>query len=246
MIFYSKKICYNKFVINMRVDKNSSKLIISRLCIIISQSIKSMIQDYTFLYSDEDLSILKSMLEMISNSRDLYTINFIEKNLKDLAFRTWEYEEKQGNHFIHWLKNDILNTDNPVLSSTFGDVEPFCNSKVGIRYKTNINGFLGACEKDAGVAVEDSHRQSMYTIKVLEDGRVVNSYNLGTPIMTPKIAINTHDNNYKSKHNEIILDASIAIPVEIVCNDDYYDDLASKVSQQYGIPYYQDNKRTRI
>ena len=230
----------------MRVDKNSSKLIIKRLCIIILQSIKSMILDYTFLYSDEELLLLKSMLEKISNSQDLDTINLVEEKLKELAFRTWEYEEEQGNHFIHWLKHDVLNTDNPVLSSTFGDVEPFCNSKVGIRYKTNIHGFLGAREKDAGVVVEDGHRQSMYTIKVLEDGRVVNSYNLGTPIMTPKIAMDTNDNNYKSRHNEIVLDASIAIPVEIVCNDDRYEDLAIKVSQQYGIPYHQNNRQNII
>ena len=156
---------------------------------------------YTFLYSDDELLLLKSMLEKISNYQDLDTVNLVEEKLKELAFRTWEYEEEQGNHYIHWLKHDALNTDNPVLSSTFGDVEPFCNSKVSIRYKTNIHGFLGAREKDAGVVVEDGDCQSMYTIKVLEDCRVVNSYNLGTSIMTPKTSMDTNDNNYKSRHN---------------------------------------------
>jgi len=226
----------------MRVDNNSNKLIINKLCIIILESIKSMILDYTFLYSDKELVVLKNMLDKISSFQTLDTINLAEEELKELAFRTWEYEEKQGNYFIHWLKSNVLNTENPVVSSTFGNVEPFCNSAIGIRYKTNINGFLAAREKDAGVVVEESNHQSMYTIKVLDDGRVINSYNLGTPIMTPKIAMNIGNNDYKSKHNEIVLDASIAIPVEVVCMNEHYVDIAIKISKRYNIPYYQDAK----
>ena len=226
----------------MRVDNNSNKLIINKLCIIILESIKSMILDYAFLYSDKELDTLNNMLDKISSFPTLDTINLVEEELKELAFRTWEYEEKQGNHFIHWLKNDVLNTENPVVSSTFGNVEPFCNSAIGIRYKTNINGFLAAREKDAGVVVEESNHQSMYTIKVLDDGRVINSYNLGTPIMTPKIAMNTSNNDYKSKHNEVVLDASIAIPVEVICMNENYVDIAIKISKRYNIQYYQDAK----
>ena len=226
----------------MRVDYNSNKLNIDKLCIIILESIKSMIQDYAFLYNDKELAILKNMLDKISSSQTLDTINFVEETLKELAYRTWEYEEKQGNYFIHWLKNDTLNTENPIISSTFGDVESFCNSVIGIRYKTNINGFLAAREKDAGVVVEESNHQSMYTIKVLDDGRVINSYNLGTPIMTPKIAMNTSNNDYKSKHNEIVLDANIAIPVDVVCVDDRYADIAIKISKKYNIPYNPDKE----
>lgn len=230
----------------MRIDKNSNKLIISRLCVIILESIKSMIQDYSFLYNEEELSLLRSMLERIITSQTLDTINLVEERLKGLAFRTWEYEEKQGNSFIHWLKHDVLNTENPVVSSTFGDVDPFCDSVVGIRYKTCMDGFLGALEKDAGVVVEGKERQSMYTIKVLDDGRVVNSYNLGTPIMTPKLAMDTRNNDYKSRHNEIMLDASIAVPVEVVCINVHFDDLAIKISKKYGIPYHQQEEQKVI
>ena len=183
------------------------------------------------------------LVERIMTSQTLDTINLVEERLKGLAFRTWEYEEKQGNSFIHWLKHDVLNTENPVVSSTFGDVDPFCDSVVGIRYKTSMDGFLGAREKDAGVVVEGKERQSMYTIKVLDDGRVVNSYNLGTPIMTPKLAMDTKNNNYKSRHNEIMLDASVAVPVEVVCTDDHYVDLAVKISEKYGIPYHQEEQK---
>ena len=226
----------------MRVDNNSNKISINKLCIIILESIKSMIEDYTFLYSAKELVVLKNMLDIISSFQTLDTINLVEETLKELAFRTWEYEEKQGNHFIHWLKNDVLNTENPVISSTFGDVEPFCNSEIGIRYKTNIKGFLAAREKDAGVVVEENNHQSMYTIKVLDDGRVINSYNLGTPIITPIIAMNTNNTDYKSKHNEIVLDASIAVPVEVICLNDRYVDLPIEISKRYNIPYYPDGK----
>ena len=230
---------------DMRVDNYSNKININKLCMIILGSIKSMIQDYAFLYSDEELLVLKNLLNKISSFQSLDTINLVEEHLKELAFRTWKYEEIQGNHFIHWVKNNVLNTENPALSSTFGNVEPFCDSVIGIRYTTNINGFLAAREKDAGVVVEGNNRHSMYTIKVLDDGRVINSYNLGTPIMTPKIAMNTSNNDYKSKHNEIVLDASIAIPVEVVCMDEHYADLAIKISKRYNIPYYQDAKAER-
>lgn len=227
----------------MRIEKNSSAFIIHRLCAILLKSIKSMLHDYSFLYSTEELFLLKNLFEKISNFQNIDTINLIEKELKEFAFRTWEYEEKQGERFIHWLKDDVLNTSNPVVSSTFGDVEPFCNSVIGISYKTNRDGFLGACEKDAGVVVEENSHHSIYTIKVLEDGRVVNSYNLGTPIMTPKIAVDTHNNDYKSKHNEILLDARIAVPIEVVCVDDCYVELAKSISQRYGIPYHQGEYR---
>ena len=229
----------------MRLDNNSNKFNINKLCIIILESIKSMIQDYFFLYNDEELAILKNMLNKISSFQTVDTINLVEKDLKELAFRTWEYEEKQGNYFIHWLKNDTLNTENPIVSSTFGNVDPFCNSEIGIRYKTNINGFLAAREKDAGVVVEEKNHHSMYTIKILNDGRVINSYNLGTPIMTPKIAMNTSNNDYKSKHNEIVLDASIAIPVEVICMNNNYTDIAIKISKKYNIQYYQDKKNRK-
>ena len=230
----------------MRKDKNSSAFIIHRLCAILLKSIRSMIYDYSFLYSVEELSLLRIMLEKISNSQDVDTINLVEKELKEFAFRTWEYEEKSESHFIHWLKSENLNTSNPTISTTFGDVEPFCNSVVGIRYKTNKDGFLGACEKDAGVVVEENSNQSIYTIKVLEDGRVVNSYNLGTPIMTPKMAMDTRNNDYKSRHNEILLDARIAVPIDVICIDKRYEDLAENVSQKYGIPYYQDECHKKL
>lgn len=230
----------------MRVDNNSNALNISRLCILILESIKSMIQDYSFLYSEEEMSLLRRMLERISSHQDLDTVNLVESELKALAFKTWEYEEKKGNHYIHWLKHDVLNTENPVISATFGDVEVFCNSVVGIRYKTTVDGFLGAREKDAGVVVEPPHRQSMFTIKVLDDGRVVNSYNLGTPLMTPKLAMDTSQNDYQSRHNEIMLDASIATPVEVVCNDSYYTDLAIEISHRYGIPFPQDESQNHL
>ena len=46
-----------------------------------------------------------------------------------------------------------------------------------------------------------------------------------------------YNSNYKSKHNEIILDAKYAIPVEIICIDDDFIDLANEISKKYSIPF---------
>ena len=223
----------------MRVKKNNevNETIINRLSIRILEGIKSMIRDYDFLYNNEELDLLKRMLSKISSTQSIEVINEIEYQLKGLVFKTWEYEEKQGSSFIHWLKNDMINSENPVISATFGNVEPFCDSVVGIKYSTNIKGFLGACEKDAAVVVESSDKESIYTIKTLDDGRVVNSYNLSTPIITPKQAIDNQNNDYKSKHNEIVLDANYVTPVEIICLDNKFSDLAIEISKKYNIPY---------
>ena len=109
----------------MRVDNNSNKLIINKLCIIILESIKSMILDYAFLYSDKELDALKNMLDKISTFQTLDTINLVEEELKELAFRTWEYEEKQGNHFIHWLKNDVIKQNQTDTTENFTTVRDY-------------------------------------------------------------------------------------------------------------------------
>ena len=80
-------------------------------------------------------------------------------------------------------------------------------------------------------------------VKILEDERVVNSYNLSTPIITPKQTIDSKNNNYKSKHNEIILDAKFATPLEIVCIDDNYIDLAIELSNKYNIPFRKEKSK---
>ena len=92
---------------DMRVDNYSNKININKLCMIILGSIKSMIQDYAFLYSYEELLVLKNLLNKISSFQTLDTINLVEEHLKELAFRTWKYEEIQGNHFFLDLLYDI-------------------------------------------------------------------------------------------------------------------------------------------
>ena len=230
----------------MRVIKKNKEInviIINKLSIKILEAIKSMIKDYRFLYNVEELALLNKMLSWISSTQNIEVINTIEEQLKSLVFKTWEYEEKQGNNYIHWLKNNKINSNNPIISTTFGNVDSFCNSVIGIKYTTDIRGFIAACKKDAAVVIESKNNKSMYTIKILEDERVVNSYNLSTPIITPKQTIDSKNNNYKSKHNEIILDAKFATPLEIVCIDDNYIDLAIELSNKYNIPFRKEKSK---
>ena len=75
----------------------------------------------------------------------------------------------------------------------------------------------------------------------LGNDKVVNSYNLATPIITPKQATSESENTYQSKHNEIILDARYVIPIKIICIDDRFIDLAKSISEENNIPF--DNNR---
>ena len=219
-----------------------NKLVTNILSMKLLNAINCMINDYSFLYNKEELLLLKKALSKIESYRDIETINTIEEEFKPLVFRTWEYEEEQGNSFVHWLKKDKINNSNPIISTTFGNVDTFCNSVIGVKYKTDINGFLGACEKDGATIIESNDKQSIYTIKTLEDGRVVNSYNLSTPIYTPKQAMENLNNNYKSKHNEILLDAKYATPIEIICIDDDLIYLADEISKKHNIPFQSNAK----
>ena len=52
----------------------------------------------------------------------------------------------------------------------------------------------------------------VYTIKTLDDGRVVNSYNLSTPIITPKQAIDNQNNDY----DEAVITSNFGIGESVV------------------------------
>ena len=139
-------------------------------------------------------------------------------------------------------KNDKINLSNPVISATFGNVDSFCNAVIGVKYKVNIDAFIGACEKDAATVIEDKSKKSIYTIMDLDNEKVVNSYNLATSIITPKQTINAEDNTYLSKHNEVLLDRRYAIADKIICIDEKYNDLAKSISLEYDIPF--DNSKS--
>ena len=214
---------------NKNVDTNNRAL--NKLALKILDGIRSLVVDYGFLFTSEELAMLKDY-EVLSDN-----ISKAEEELKPYVFRSWEYEKNNGNYFISWLKDDNVSLNKTVISSTFGNVDSFCESVVGVAYDVNYEAFIGACEKDAATVVEDASKKSIYTIKELDNNRIVNSYNLATPIITPKQATSCSDNTYLSKHNEIILDGRYAIPVKVICTDERYNDVAERVASIYNIPF---------
>ena len=220
---------------NKNFDKKN--IMLNRLANKIFQGIDSMINDYGFLFDKKEIDLFNSYKNILFSNVSHENITKIENELKKYAFRTWKYEFENGNKYISWLKDNIYNLKNPVIFSTFGDVESFCKSVIGIEYDVNFDAFIGACEKDAATMVEGSDRKSIYTIMELDNNRVVNSYNLATPIITPKQATSFTDNTYQSKHNEILLDARYAVPIRIICIDDRFIDIAKNISEEYNIPF---------
>lgn len=219
-------------------NKNiNSDIVIQKLSKKIIDGITSTLTDYAFLYTEEELKKIISYRNDLEIIKDLEPISYIEDTLKPLIFRTWDYENSKGNDFIHWLKKDKFNKNKKAISSTFGNTDSFCDSVIGVRYAVNLDSFLGACEKDAATLIESSDKKSIYTIGELPNGEVINSYNLATPIITPKQVFSNNKNDYMSKHNEIILDGRYAIPTEIICINDDYNNVANEISIESGIPF---------
>lgn len=224
-------------------NKNiNNNLVIEKLTKRIINGIESTLIDYSFLYTEDELKLLLFSREELEKNTNIDEISRIEDVLKPLVFRTWEYENKKDNDYICWLKDTKFNKDKSVISSTFGNTDTFCDSVIGVKYEVNIDAFVGACEKDAATMVESNDKMSVYTIRELPNNMVINSYNLATPIITPKQVFEFNNNDYMSKHNEIILDGRYAKSSEIICIDDKYMDMAKEISEKTNIPL-KNNKR---
>ena len=230
-----------------RKIENCNNNILVRLLNNIYLGIYSMINDYSYLYNNDEIERFKEYLEkaliVINDVKDnkvkysdIYEILSYEKELKPFIFRCWNHEYESGNKYISWFKYDKLGDMPKVLSVTFGDGESFCGSRYGISYEVSLDGFLGACEKDAASLIEDEGKQSIYTIGFDKDNKVINSYNLATPIITPKQVFDKSKNTYMSHHNEILLDSRYIRPVSVVYMDDNDLEMVNLISEKYNIP----------
>lgn len=221
------------------LEKNQLIIIFKR----IEQGIISMINDYGNLYNEIELNDFNKLLLLLNNQindleNDRINVDNINKNLeielylKKYIFKTWQYENLNGGSFISWFKNERIGNVPKLISSTFSYdyTNSYCGATVGIKYNVDEKAFLGALEKDAAVLLNDVN--NIYTIGKIED-KYVNSYNLATPIITPKQVLKNDTNYYKSKHNEIILDSKYIIPKSVIClskgNDEFAEELASKI-----------------
>lgn len=208
-----------------------------------------MINDYTELYSTEEINLFSTIQwkindqlnKILSNNYNYEELSIIleyEINLKPYAFRCWNFEFENGCQYISWFKSDELKKMPLVISSTFSDNvnDPFCDSRYGISYRVSEEGFLGACNKDAATLIEDSTKASIYTLGKTSDGRLINSYNLATPIITPIQVFGKSSNDFKSKYNEIILDSRYIYPIKVVYTNENDLDMVTLISCKYDIP----------
>lgn len=215
----------------------------------ISLGIHSMIYDYTNLFTDDELKLFdkidklieKQISKLQNNEFDINEVSTTleyETFLKSYAFKCWDFEAKNGGKYVSWFKTDTLKDMPKVISSTFSKEmsETFCEARYGIRYEVSIDGFLGACNKDAATLIDKTENRSLYTIGQIEDNKIVNSYNLATPIITPTQAFDKSTNNYRSKHNEIILDSRYIKPISVVYADDADLEIVNMISAKYEIP----------
>ena len=229
----------------LRTTEKANKQVILKLLENINEGIESMLKDYTIIYTEEELNLLDNVHEMLKNkiieqnsTNNINELLKFEELLKPYAFRTWEYSYKNGYQYISWFKNDKIGDIQQVISATFSnDVKnTFCDSRYGISYEVEMEGFLGACNKDAATLLEENTKLSIYTIGKTSDGKVINSYNLATPIITPVQTLDNSLNNYKSKHNEIILDSRYVKPKSVVYTNENDINMVNIISEKYNIP----------
>ncbi|MEG1015826.1 MAG: hypothetical protein RR984_01555 [Bacilli bacterium] len=216
----------------------------------INSGILSMLCDYNYLYNDLEIKLLEEANQLlnigIEQVRSEIKIDILklkklfelEIKLKPFCYRCWQMESVNGFNYISWFKEDKLKQNPAITSATFfsGLNSTFCNSRYGIKYDITIEAFLGACEKDAATLIEEEDRHNLYTIAKTIDGKVINSYNLATTLITPKQVFCSSYNTYLSKHNEIILDSRYITPVSVVYFDDNDLDMVTLISQKYTIP----------
>lgn len=224
-------------------------------------NISSIIESYSNIYTQEELDLLKKSRILLSNMYDSFSLDGsdklhmdrlqevfkIEDELKDLIFKAWIYEENNGYNFISWLKDDKYQEGKTLVFATFSNNydESFCESSIGIKYKVDSKGFIGASEIDGATILLNSDETSLYTIANI-DGKSINFYNTATKIPSPKLITGCVNNKYQSKHNEIILDSRFIKPVEVICLSEASYSIASALADKLGIPLKYQSKSNKM
>ena len=166
----------------------------------------SLIKDYKDILDEEDLSIITSCMND--------DISFENKSeaLLPIVRKVWDKELESGEYvLVSWNKNTTPPDRSMITFATLSkrdNVVSFCESNDGIEYNITFDSIIGALEKDAATLIEDEEKKNDFTIGII-GGKAINSYNGATKLITPKQLLDSSQNDYKSKHNEIILDSKL-------------------------------------
>ncbi len=157
---------------------------------------KSCLNDYQDILSKEDFENIKD-----------YQHN--EDNLLKIAKKIWDYELNTNEYLvISWNKYSFEKNKRGIVFATISKkdkINAFCNLDNGTIYEITYEAIIGALNKDGATIFED--KKNEYTIGKIND-KYINSYNGATKLITPKQLIDQRENNYHSKYNELILDAT--------------------------------------
>lgn len=166
----------------------------------------SLIHDYKNCLAKEDYEVIDNIQKNIEN----ITIEEIETKLLPTVGKVWDYDLKNHNFkIISWNKGVIPPNRESIVFATLSEatnLKSFCDSTEGIEYEISFKALIGACPKDGATLIENESKINDYTIAKIGN-KVINSYNGATKYITPKQLLSCQDNNYKSKHNELILDS---------------------------------------
>lgn len=167
----------------------------------------SLLKDYKDVLDENDLNIINSCVEG--------KIAFEQQNeaLLPIVRKVWEKELDSGEYiFVSWNKSNYTPTNRSLVTfatiSKRDDIVSYCNLDEGIQYEVTFDAIIGALNKDGATVIEDESKKNAYTIGII-DGKAINSYNGATKLITPKQLFDSSDNEFRSKHNEVILDSKL-------------------------------------
>ena len=169
----------------------------------------ALLSSYLQYLNSEEIIIINNSLKQLNYNDQLETV---QRALLPIVEKIWNIELASGNYtVISWNKHPGIKPKGPLVYATLSkddDIINFCDMTSGIKYEINFNSIIGAFYKDGATIREDISKKNEYTIGFI-DGKVVNSYNGSTKFITPIQLINNREINYRSKHNEIVLDARL-------------------------------------
>ena len=154
---------------------------------------KSCLKDYINILNNDDLEIIKKG----------------QTDLTNIAKKIWNYELNTNEYvIISWNKYATNKEKKSIVFATISkrdQINAFCDLSEGTIYEITYDAIIGALNKDGATLFEDYENE--YTIGKIND-KFINSYNGATKLITPKQLIDQSENNYHSKYNELILDAT--------------------------------------
>lgn len=165
---------------------------------------KSCLNDYLSYLTINEIAFIKNIL-----NDQIFDKSQIDK-LLNIAEKIWNNELATDKYVvISWSKYAEQKEKSFITFATLSrkdDIISFCNSNLGIEYSITFKALIGALNKDGATLIEDISKKNEYTLAII-DNKVINSYNGATRLITPIQLLDQTNNDYPSKHNELILDS---------------------------------------